>query len=158
MTLIVVLTEEALGATDVEHILDLHPDARFHVLVPADTERNLLASIVDHLSMGELREALDEALGREPRPAAATATAQEQLTRSLAAFEGAGAVADGAVVPDDPMPQVRAVTADPEVTELVVVTTPHALEDTFHRDWASRAREELKLPVLHLYAGTSELG
>lgn len=158
MTLIVVLTEEALGATDVEHILDLHPDARFHVLVPADTERNLLASIVDHLSMGELREALDEALGREPQPAAATATAQERLTRSLAAFAAAGAVADGAVVADDPMPRVRAVTADPEVTELVVVTTPHALEDTFHRDWASRAREELELPVLHLYAGTSELG
>lgn len=158
MTLIVVLTEEALGATDVEHILDLHPDARFHVLVPADTERNLLASIVDHLSMGELREALDDVLGREPQPAAATATAQEQLAASLAAFASAGATADGRVVADDPMPDVRAAVDDQEVAEVVVVTTPHALEDTFHRDWASRAREELRVPVLHLYAGTSELG
>jgi hypothetical protein len=41
---------------------------------------------------------------------------------------------------------------------VVVVTYPHALEDTFHRDWASRAREELHVPVLHLYSGTSELG
>ncbi len=158
MTLIVVLTEEALGATDVEHILDLHPDARFRVLVPADTEHNLLASIVDHLSLGELREALDDVLGREPHPATATATATEQLARSLAAFVAAGATADGYVVADDPMPEVRAAVADPDVAELVVVTTPHALEDTFHRDWASRAREELRVPVLHLYAGTSELG
>ena len=37
-------------------------------------------------------------------------------------------------------------------------TYPHAVEDTFHRDWASRAREELQVPVLHLYSGTSQLG
>ena len=42
--------------------------------------------------------------------------------------------------------------------EIVVVTYPHAVEDTFHTDWASRAREELHVPVLHLYSGTSELG
>jgi len=39
-----------------------------------------------------------------------------------------------------------------------VVTLPHALEDTFRRDWASRAREDLRVPVLHLYLGTNQLG
>ena len=58
---------------------------------------------------------------------------------------------------DDPLPALRAAVRAP-VREVVVVTLPHALEDTFHTDWASRAREELRVPVLHLYAGTSRLG
>jgi hypothetical protein len=42
--------------------------------------------------------------------------------------------------------------------EVVVVTEPHAVEDTFHTDWASRAREALGVPVLHMYAGDWRLG
>ncbi len=162
--IVVVLTEDALTETDAAQIGALYSgqepprDVAFHVLVPADTEQNLLVSLVDHLSLGELREALDAALGREPRPAQARLDAAAQLAASLAAFASAGATADGVVVADDPLPALRAVVADREVSEIVVVTLPHALEDTFHRDWASRAREELRVPVLHLYAGTSRLG
>lgn len=162
--IVVVLTEDALTETDVAQITDLYSgqepprDVVYHVLVPADTEQNLLVSLVDHLSMGELREALDAALGREPEPAAARQDAEQQLAASLAAFAASGAQADGVIVADDPLPALRAVVADREVSEIVVVTLPHALEDTFHRDWASRARETLRVPVLHLYAGTSRLG
>ena len=85
-------------------------------------------------------------------------TAHEQLHANVAAFTATGATADGVVVADDPLPALRAVVADTDVSEIVVVTLPHALEDTFHRDWASRAREELKVPVLHLYTGTNQLG
>ncbi|NTW38608.1 MAG: hypothetical protein HGA44_01775 [Cellulomonadaceae bacterium] len=158
--IILVLTEDALAPADVAHITALHTgeDLRYHVLVPADTARNILVSLVDHLSLGELREALDDVLGREPEPVRAHATAGSQLAASIAAFEAAGVTADGAVVADDPLPALRAAVADVEVREVVVVTLPHALEDTFHRDWASRARDLLKVPVLHLYSGTSQLG
>ena len=158
--IVVVLTEDALSDADVEHVRGLHAgrDVTYHVLVPADTEQNMLASLVDHLSMGELREALDAALGREPEPAEARRSAEESLAGSLALLAAAGATADGAVVADDPLPAQRAVVADREVSEIVVVTLPHALEDTFRTDWASRAREELRVPVLHLYSGTSRLG
>lgn len=158
--IIVVLAEVSLCAADVEHVTELYADqdVRYHVLVPADTEQNMLASLVDHLSLGELREALDAALHREPKPTRARRTADEQLDVSIAAFTDAGAVADGAIVADDPLPALRAVVADREIREIVVVTVPHMLEDTFHRDWASRAREELQVPVLHLYSGTSQLG
>lgn len=158
--IIVVLTEDTLTEADVEHITDLYVDrdVSFHVLVPADTEQNMLASLVDHLSLGELRAALDAALGREPEPVRAELTAHEQLQANVAALTATGATADGVVVADDPLPALRAVVADTEVSEIVVVTLPHALEDTFHRDWASRAREELKVPVLHLYTGTNQLG
>lgn len=158
--IILVLTETTLTGADVEHITALHDGdgLRYHVLVPADTEHTMLVSIIDHLSLGELREALDAVLGREPEPVRAHATAQEQLAASVAVFRAAGLTADGAVVADDPLPALRAAVADQEVREIVVVTLPHALEDTFHTDWASRAREELKVPVLHLYSGTNQLG
>jgi len=108
--------------------------------------------------MGELREAWDRARGKEPSHPEAKATADEQLAGSIAAFVAAGRVATGAVVDDDPLPALKAAVADGDVAEVAVVTYPHAVEDTFHTDWASRAREELQVPVLHLYAGTSELG
>jgi hypothetical protein len=157
---VVVLTEDTLTAADVAHITALHAedDVDYRVLVPADTERNLLVSVVDHLGLGELRKALDEVLGRERRPAQVRAQASEQLAGSVAAFRAAGAAADGAVVGDDPIPVLADEVARGGVREIVVVTYPHAVEDTFHRDWASRARDRLRVPVLHLYAGTSELG
>ncbi|MDT0164843.1 hypothetical protein Q9R32_04675 [Actinotalea sp. AC32] len=155
---ILVLTEDSLTGADVEHITSLHADVRYHVLVPADTEQNMLVSLVDHLSMGELREALDAVLGREPEPEEARRTATDQLAESLAAFRAAGVDVDGTVVEDDPLPALRSAVGRLAVREVVVVTQPHALEDTFHTDWASRAREELRVPVLHLYSGTSRLG
>ncbi|AEE46248.1 hypothetical protein [Cellulomonas fimi] len=157
---ILVLVEDTLTASDVQHLLSLHPDEElaYRVLVPADTERPLLSTIIDDLSMGELRQAFDRARGKEPSEHEARATAAEQLTGSLAQFTAAGRSATGEVTQDDPIPALRSAVAAGGVREVAVVTYPHALEDTFHRDWASRARDELRVPVLHLYAGTSELG
>lgn len=157
---IVVLTENTLADVDIVHVLALHDDETitYRVLVPADTERNMLVSFVDHLGLGRLREALADVLRREPRPTEAKAEAAEQLAESLAAFAAAGVTAEGVIVDDDPLPALKAAVAAGGVREVVVVTYPHAVEDTFHRDWASRAREVLKVPVLHLYSGTSELG
>ncbi|MGV8965203.1 MAG: hypothetical protein ACOH2F_02885 [Cellulomonas sp.] len=157
---IVVLTEDTLVDADVAHILELHDDDAlvYRVLVPADTERNMLVSFVDHLGMGQLREALSDVLRREPKPTEAKAEAADQLEASMAAFTAAGANTEGMIVDDDPLPSLRAEVAAGIVREIVVVTYPHAVEDTFHRDWASRARETLQVPVLHLYAETSELG
>ncbi|TGJ97125.1 hypothetical protein DLJ96_03650, partial [Actinotalea fermentans ATCC 43279 = JCM 9966 = DSM 3133] len=93
-----------------------------------------------------------------PSHAQATATAQERLDASVAELRAAGREAEGAVTEDDPLPALRAAVAAGDVREIAIVTYPHAVEDTFHQDWASRAREELHVPVLHLYSGTSELG
>ena len=138
--LIVILTEQALGAGDAGRILALHEgeDLDYHVLVPADTERNLLVDVIDHLSMLHLRAALDAVRGREQSGDAARVTAEQSLQSSLEA--------------------VKAEVERLGAREVVVVTRPHAVEDTFHRDWASRARDELGVPVLHVYAGTTFLG
>jgi hypothetical protein len=156
---VVVLTEDALTTADVTHITSLHPDTEvtYRVLVPADTEHNVVSSVLDHLGMLELREAWSELIGREPSPEAATRSAGEQVVESVEALRATGATATGEVTQDDPLPALSAAVAAGG-DEVVVVTYPHAVEDTFHTDWASRAREELHVPVLHLYAGTSELG
>jgi hypothetical protein len=155
---IAVLTEEALSDDDARRILALHADAnpRYQVIVPADTERNMLADVLDHLSLLQLKSALEAARGHDERTPAEAASA---LAQSLAALRSYEAVADGEVVEGDPVAALMRVTGgDADTWEAVVVTRPHAVEDTFHRDWASKARELLGVPVLHVYAGSSFLG
>jgi len=158
---VLVLAEDALGEADVRHIVGMHPDddLRYEVLVPADSERNFAVELIDHLSVGELRQAWHDLRRDVPSQPQAEKTAEQQVEETEALFAAAGRDATGVVTADDPLPTVRERVARGDVLELVVVTYPHAVEDTFHRDWASRAREELDdLPVLHLYAGTSEIG
>lgn len=157
---ILVLIEDTLAPVDVQHILALHEgeELAYHVLVPADSDRPLLPTIVDNLGLGELKDALDRLRGKEPTETEAKATAAEQLSATLAELAAVGRTATGEVVDDDPLPALRQASVDHAAREVVIVTYPHAWLDTFHQDWASRARESLELPVLHLYSGTSELG
>ena len=156
---VVVLTEQVLKAGDARRIVDLHEGERliYRVLVPADTERNLLADVIDHLSMGELKAAL-HALRGSGDASRARADAGQSLAASVEALRGTGADVTGEVTQDDPIPALAEAVRRHGAREVVVVTRPHAVEDTFHRDWASRAREELGVPVLHVYAGTTFLG
>ncbi|WP_374970315.1 hypothetical protein [Terrabacter sp. BE26] len=155
---IIVLTEEALKPVDVDKIVALHEDQApsYRVLVPADTDRNLLSSFLDHLSLFEMREAL-EALKPVDR-AEAHADATTALSESLVEFQRHDVVVTGEITADDPMPTLVEEVARLGAHEVVVVTEPHAVEDTFHTDWASRARDELGVPVLHMYAGDWRLG
>jgi hypothetical protein len=155
---IVILTEEALTAADAERLTSLHADeaVRYRVLVPADVERNLLADVLDHLSLFQLREALEAARGEEEPSRAEAAVA---LAQSVAALIDAGVPAEGLVIEGDPVVALqKEVSSDSTTQEVMVVTRPHAVEDTFHRDWASKARDVLGVPVLHVYAGSSFLG
>jgi len=155
---IVVVTEVALTESDVRRMVGLHADEHFdyHVLVPADTERNVLVNVLDHLTLLDFKAAAADF--RSPDTRAATTTADDALRRSIAAITAAGRTATGVVTEDDPLPALRAEVAATGATEVVIVTEPHAVEDTFHTDWASRAREEIGLPVLHMYAGDWRLG
>jgi hypothetical protein len=156
---IVVLSEEALGEGDAQRIVDLHAGETlsYRVLVPADTQRNLLADVIDHLSLLELREAF-HTLTHPSDARRARMDAGQQLVASVAALQQVGADATGEVTEDDPIPALAEAVRRHGAREVVVVTRPHAVEDTFHRDWASRARDHLGVPVLHVYAGTTFLG
>ena len=155
---IILLTEQALTAADAERIVGLYaPDApSYRVLVPADTGRSLLGDVLDHLSLLELREALDAVRGRDEDDDRITAT--KALDASVTELRAVGAVVDGSVVEGDPVAALTTALDRQPADEVIIVTRPHAVEDTFHTDWASRARETLGVPVLHIYAGSSWLG
>lgn len=156
---IVVLTEEPLTDRDAANVAALHgnEELAYRVLVPADTERSLLADVVDHLSLFELREALDAVRHRQSHREARVEAGQA-LAASVEVLREVGVEATGEVADDDPVAALAEAVRRYEAREAVVVTRPHAVEDTFHRDWASRARETVGVPVLHVYAGTTFLG
>jgi hypothetical protein len=163
---ILVLTEVALTDEDAVRLTSVHQNddssaesgeqPSYHLLVPADVERNLLADVLDHLSLFQLREALEAVRGEDEPTRTEAAT---ELAASLAAFAGVGVTATGEVIEGDPVSVLqKQVAVGGPTREVMIVTRPHAVEDTFHRDWASRAREALGVPVLHVYAGSSFLG
>ncbi len=161
---IVLLTEEPLHGSDLDRIVALHPVVAggpvwaYWTLVPADTERNLLTESVDALGLGRLREAFSSAPEGSTDERAARAAADEVLATTLAALRERGLDADGSTTADDPLPAVRDAVMTMGCDEVVVVSRPRLVEDTLHRDWASRARAELGVPVLHLYGGTTAVG
>ena len=79
------------------------------MLVPADTRRNVLVSVLNHLSLFEMREAL-EALKPVNRTEAHT-DAEQTLAESLRVLEAAGVQATGLITDDDPLPALQAEVA-----------------------------------------------
>lgn len=153
---LVVLAERALSPADAERLVALHDPDRpaVRVLVPAGGRRNVLVDVLDHLSLLELREAVEAVQGHAERT---TDQAEADVRATVTALRGLGCEATGEVVTADPVTALDAeVKAGAE--EVVIVTTPHAVEDTLHRDWASVARDRLGVPVLHVYADSSWVG
>ncbi|MEI2733154.1 MAG: hypothetical protein V9G08_14400 [Dermatophilaceae bacterium] len=156
--IVVVLTEVALTGPDVDRMLGLHADEQmvYHVIVPCDTERHVVVDLLDHLMLLDL-EAMARDLRRRDR-SVERAQADEALRESLAAIAGKGRDATGIVTEEEPLAILRAEVEALSPREVVVVTEPHAVEDTFHTDWASRARDLVGIPILHMYAGDWRLG
>jgi hypothetical protein len=153
---ILLLTETTLRDHDVSRIAELHgtEDVAVHLLVPADAEHNRLIEALDEIALGRLRDALDD---DDPTPQQAEQEAMHAVNASIDLLTAAGLRAHGSITGSDPVPAaVEAARAD-DSDEVIVVTPPHMVESGLHRDWASRLRDELALPVLHVVSGTDRL-
>ena len=153
----VVLSEQALTPGDAQHLVALHAPERptFRVLVPTGSHRHVLAAVLDYLSLLEPREAVEAVEGRrEPTQQQAA----DDVAASVARLRDLGVEASGEVVDgDDPVGAVEAEIGR-GAEEVIVVTTPHAVEDTLHANWATEARKRLGVPVLHVYTGSTWVG
>lgn len=157
---IIILTEEPLTAVDVTNITALYgpeDDVELVLLVPADTRRNLFVDVIDQLTMLDLPAALRE-FREKPDAQKVLAEAKDILAASMAALEVAGAKATGQVAEGDAVASLVAKVTELDARQAVVVTTPHAVADTFRRDWAHQAQRKLGLPVLHLYSDSGFIG
>lgn len=157
---IVVLTEESLNEVDITNLRYLIQDnpTRFEVLVPSDTGRNLLVDVLDNLSLLQFAEAFRDLTGGKPTKDQETKAAEVELSESLALLAASGLEAGGSVTGEDPVQAVVAAAKATNAEQVVVITTPHAVEDTFRTDWANEAQERLGVPVLHLYSGSGFIG
>ena len=149
----VLMIEKPLTSEDVEFVTTLHGDegVSFVVLMqPRGDQADVLLRAIDDVAVGELREAVRE--GEEPEGEEAKAPAQRALEHSLAALRAAGCEAVGHLVEDHPLDKLKSVVDEAEADEVIVLTEPHYVEEFFHRDWASRARHKVGVPVLKLFA------
>ena len=156
MTTILLLSETTLTDHDVHRLAELHGEEAIdvHLLVPADAEHNRLIETLDEVALGRLRDALED---DEPTPEQAEREAMHAVNASLEALRAVGVSARGSVTGSDPVPAaIEAVRRD-SADEVIVVTPPHPIEAGLHRDWASRLRDELELPVLHVVSGTDRV-
>ena len=157
MYTILLLTETTLAEHDARRIAELHgtEDVTVHLLAPADAEHNRLIEALDEIALGRIGDAFDE--DDDATPQQAELDAMHAVNASLELLKAAGLEAQGSVTGSDPVPAaVEAARADSS-DEIIVVTPPHLVEAGLHRDWASRLRDELALPVLHIVSGTDRV-
>jgi hypothetical protein len=162
-----VLTENALLPHDVERLRTLYGDSdrTIHVCVPSqesDSPLDVADDVVDDVSRTEFSEIPDDVGGDDRTPVEVRQRAQRHLAASVAALQEAGLDADGELVPESPAQRVAQVAVDLDAVEIIVITSPHWLDEVLRRDWATRIYKSLKhdhreIPVLHFIAGTDTI-
>jgi hypothetical protein len=153
---VVLLIEQELSALDASQITSLHEgideQVVYHVLLPVEdpsgqveaTLGNLAAS--DTLSNIPLTPDVDlEELQHEIVEGSRAAAAA-----SAAALKANGREAVSEVTTIDPVDALIAAVKKSGARETIILTRPHVVAGFFHRDWTSRARRHLGVPVLHL--------
>ncbi|QNP69559.1 indole-3-glycerol phosphate synthase [Streptomyces roseirectus] len=149
----VLMIEKALTSADVEFVTTLHGDepVTFHVLLqPRGDQADRLLRAIDDVALGELDEAVHE--GDTPEGEAARSVGAQALEVSLTALRAAGSTAQGTLVENHPLDALKSVVDEAGADEVIVLTDPHYVEEFFHRDWASRARHKVGVPVLKLFS------
>ncbi|WP_181767930.1 indole-3-glycerol phosphate synthase [Streptomyces albidus (ex Kaewkla and Franco 2022)] len=150
----VLMIEKPLVSDDVELVTTLHGDeaVSFVVLIQPRGDQDRLLRALDDVALGEFDEAVRE--GSEPDDRETKQPATRALEHSLAMLREAGAQAEGEVIEDHPLDVLTAVVERTKADEVIVLTAPHLVEEFFHRDWATRARHKVGVPVLKLFAHT----
>ncbi|MBO4258716.1 indole-3-glycerol phosphate synthase [Streptomyces griseorubiginosus] len=147
------MIEKALTSADVEFVTGLHgeEEVSFHVLLqPRGDQADRLLRAIDDVALGELDEATRE--GLTPEGEEAKSFGERALAVSLQALTAAGSAAEGRLIEDHPLDALKSLVEEIGADEVIVLTDPHYVEEFFHRDWASRARHKVGVPVLKLFS------
>ena len=155
---VVLLVEQALTAADAAQVRSLHEglddEVHYHVLLPAED-----AAARVEAAMGTSAATRLPAPRRSPADPEMLEAVREETERESAA-RPAGRPWRRSTAPA-PMPTARSSTRTPSSAlgatvsrvdgrEVIILTRPHVVSEFFHRDWTSRARRKIGVPVLHL--------
>ncbi|MFI8092987.1 indole-3-glycerol phosphate synthase [Streptomyces sp. NPDC086080] len=149
----VLMIEKALTSADVEFVTTLHGEepVSFHVLLqPRGEQADRLLRAIDDVALGEIDDAVRE--GETPEGEEARSMGERALEVSLQALRTTGDTAEGRLIDNHPLDALKTLVAEVGADEVIVLTDPHYVEEFFHRDWASRARHKVGVPVLKLFS------
>ena len=157
MYTIVLLTEDAVLEHDAVRLAQLHDgeDVVVQVVVPVEGDRRRVLEVLDEALLGRLREAAKNS--GDPDPQDARLAALHALAESKVRLQGAGLSTAEGELAAEPVEATIAAVKRFHGDEVVVITPPHLVEEALHRDWASKLRARLDLPVLHTTAGTDRV-
>ncbi len=154
MYTIVLLIEKVMDAEDVGLVTSLHEgvETNFVVVLPGKADHHRLVRALDDVALGRLEEAAQD-VEHHPVVDDADEATRRTLELSVANLRAAGVHATGETAPgDDPLQILKDIVERHGADEVIVLTAPHLIEEFFHRDWASRARHKVGVPVLKLFA------
>ncbi len=150
------LTENALTEHDVTRIVEWHEgELRLHVLVPETSDQSRVDQVVDDVARVDLDELRSDLAGTSVDDAGLAARRALQLSLELLAAQGI--TATGGLTPRDPIAATASYVASEDADELWVITEPHLVSDLMRRDWGSKLRHLVGVPVLHVIGGTDEV-
>ena len=150
------LTENALTEHDVTRIVEWHEgDLTVHVLVPETSDQSRFDQVVDDIARVDGDELRRDLAGTDDDDE--TVASRRALSESLELLASKNISAEGALTPKDPVPATATTVTTVDADELWVITEPHLVTDLLRRDWASKLRHLLSVPVLHVIGGTDEV-
>ena len=156
MSHLIVLTENALTDHDVTRIVEWHDtDLQVHVLVPETSDQSRVDQMVDDVARVDLDELKRDLAGADEDDKGLAA--KRALSDSLELLSAQGVAATGGLTPRDPIAATSSCVTAEDADELWVITEPHLVTDLLRRDWASKLRHTLTVPVLHVIGGTDEV-
>jgi hypothetical protein len=156
---VVLLVEENLTPADAARVHSLHEDIEdpvaYHVLMPLDDGSTRVQAAL--ASSGGL--APDLVAGRplplddidpEELVEEARTDVERELANAVDVLQATGASASGELVTGDPVDALAAKIKEVDGREAIIFTEEHFVAELLRRDWTSKARRHLDIPVLHL--------
>jgi len=156
---VVLLVEENLTPDDAARVHSLHEGIEdpvtYHVLMPlADGAARVQAALgatgglEPDLVPGHplpLTEIDPQEIVEEARH-----DSERELANAIEVLQATGSRAVGELVTGDPVDALAAKVAAVDGREVIIFTEEHFVAELLRRDWTSKARRRLKVPVLHL--------
>ena len=149
-----VVVERPLSRVDAELVTGLHDEGaesvHIHVVVPEHAHARPVEAVLHDVAMSQGLIVP----GDSPAPPDDEhhVEALDVLGETLRRLRAAGAHADGEIAaPGTTLEVLEERVGKGIVDEVVVMTRPHLVRETLHRDLASMCRKRLGVPVLRLF-------
>jgi hypothetical protein len=153
---VVLLVEENLTAEDAARIHSLHEGIEepvaYHVLIPMVDGAARVQAAMGSVGAPDLVPTPPVLPDIDPAEVLEDAKKEGEgnLATAVEVLQATGATATGTLVSGDPIDALAAKIAEVDGREAIILTEEHFVAELLRRDWTSRARRHLDIPVLHL--------